>query len=226
MWPHFTTAAPGTWWHLTSSDCLSGGKCRLRSDLLCADSQRGVYLEVEVVSNPAPRLWKFGGFGLLTKYYQILLERIGYDYGYGYIIIHDLILLCGLFPVFPFFLLGFLVRWLGALPNGCSHHLSRPPPSWISCRRLQEKADVWFALMTLKRVPGRCNESLGGVKNLPSTKTTNRLLLQLGVPLRFMIWCSTGVSRMLCWVCKGFLRISRWKAAFSFESDLDRKSVV
>ena len=69
MWPHFTTAAPGTWWHLTSSDCLSGGKCRLRSDLLCADSQRGVYLEVEVVSNPAPRLWKFGGFGLLTKYY-------------------------------------------------------------------------------------------------------------------------------------------------------------
>lgn len=77
MWPHFTTAAPGTWWHLTSSDCLSGGKCRLRSDLLCADSQRGVYLEVEVVSNPAPRLWKFGGFGLLTKYYQILYEMNG-----------------------------------------------------------------------------------------------------------------------------------------------------
>lgn len=68
---------------------------------------------------------------------------------------------------------------------------------------------MWFALMTLKRVPGRCNESLGGIKNIP-TKTTNRLNAAVGGSTQeLMIWCSTGVSRMLCWVCKGFLRISR-----------------
>lgn len=37
---------------IRTPDDVAYCKCRLRSDLLCADSQRGVYLEVEVVSNP------------------------------------------------------------------------------------------------------------------------------------------------------------------------------
>lgn len=37
---------------IRTPDDVAYCKCRLRADLLCADSQRGVYLEVDVVSNP------------------------------------------------------------------------------------------------------------------------------------------------------------------------------
>lgn len=53
-----------------------------------------------------------------------------------------------------------------------------------------------------------CNESLGGVKNIP-TKTTNRLNAAVGGNTQIHDLVFYGVSRMLCWVCKGFLRISR-----------------
>ena len=132
------------------------------------------------------------------------MERIGYGYGYGYIIIHDLILLCGLFPVFPFFLPWYLgqvkarfAQWMQSSSITTSPNLDILPDAegegrCVVCTNDLEKG----ALI--------CNESLGGSKTIHKTSRLNAV----GGELRF-IKVFYGVSRMLCWVCKGFLRISR-----------------